>query len=270
MKVRNIVLITAGCCVIAGAVISGAAAMKLQGAHVYEDKEAVQEFTEKINKIDISSSYGDINVLPSENNSISVKYMDCEINRYNMSVENGALIINQNDEFYTKNWRENWFDRILNIDVHRHSSYTMEVMVPKNIIADVSIKADAGAASIEGGKYKNVDCELNYGGLKIHDVTAERIDVSSDCGDVELKNVIADIETECDFGEIRFDRIKGKNISFDNDYGDVKGTIVGKEEQYTINAEIDMGDKNIDNRTGGQNRLDVNVDMGDISIKFVE
>lgn len=270
MKVRNIVLITAGCCVIAGAAISGAAAMKLQGAHVYEDKEVVQEFTEKIDRIDVSSSYGDINILPSENNSISVKYVDCEINRYNIFVESGALIVKQNDEFYTKNWRENWFDRILNIDIHRHSSYTMEVRVPKNIIADVSIKASAGAAAIEGGKYKNIDCELNYGGLKIHNIIAESLDIASDCGDVELKNVTADIKTECDFGEIRFDRIKGKNIHFDNDCGDVKGTILGKEEEYTINTELDMGDKNIENRTGGQNRLDVRVDMGDVNINFVE
>ena len=38
MKIRNIVLITAGCCVIVGAIISGAAAAKMINTHVYEHK----------------------------------------------------------------------------------------------------------------------------------------------------------------------------------------------------------------------------------------
>lgn len=269
MKVRNIVLITAGCCVVAGALISGAAAMKLQGAHAYEDKEVVQEITDKVTKIDVQSDYGDINILPSENDKLTVKYVDCEINRYDICVDKGTLEI-KSAKVKLNNWRENWFDRVLNVDIHRHSSYTMEVRVPKNMLTDVDINADCGAAMIKDGKFKNINCELDYGGLKIHNVTADRVNIESDCGDVELNNVTADIKTECDFGAIRFDRIKGKNITLNNDYGDVKGTILGKEEDYTINTEVEMGDKNIQNRSGGQNSLNIEVDMGDVNVKFVD
>ncbi|MCI8520253.1 MAG: DUF4097 domain-containing protein [Clostridia bacterium] len=269
MKIRNIVLITAGCCVIVGAIISGAAAAKMINTHVYEDKPVKQEISEKINRIDIKSEYGGINILPSENDKITVEYVDCEVNRYQVDVSNGVLLVKP-VENSIRDVRENWFDRILNIDIHRHESYIMNIKIPNAILPDIDVEDNCGAVEVSDVKFKNMNCNLNYGGLKIHNVTADSINVESDCGDVEFKNVTADIRTECDFGEIRFDRIKSKNITLDNDYGDIKGTIVGKEEDYTINAEIDMGAKNIQNRTGGQNKLDASVDAGDINIKFVE
>lgn len=270
MNTRNIVLIAAGCCMIAGAVISGAAAMKLQSTHIYEDKEITQKITDKVTKIDVQSQYGDINILPADGDQITVNYVDCEINRYDINADSGTLNIKAADILSNENWRENWFDRILNVDIHRHKSYTMKIYVPKNMSPDIEVKADCGAVSIIDGKYKNVRCELDYGGLKIHNVTADSVDIESDCGDVELKEVTADISADCDLGEIRAEKIKGRNITLYNDLGDIKGTIIGREEDYTINAEIEAGDKNLQNRTGGQNKLNISVDLGDIDIKFVD
>lgn len=267
MKTRNIVLITAGCCVLAGAIISGAAAMKLQDAHKYEDKEVVKEITEKINKIDVTSEYGGIKILPSENDKIIVEYIDNGVKPYRVDVNNGILIIKPTDGVGKVG---NWLDHILNVDIHKRENYILSIKVPKDMVTDIEAENDAGEIEIADGRFKNIYCSVDYGGLKIHNVTADSINIESDCGDVELNEVTADVKAECDMGEIRFEGLKGKNITLDNDCGDIKGTILGKEEDYSIKAEIAAGNKNIENRTGGQNRLDVNVDMGDINIKFVE
>lgn len=268
MKVRNIVLITAGCCAIAGAVISGIAASMMVNTHVYEDKPVTQEITEKVNKIDITSEYGDINILPAENDKITIDYTECEINRYNINVNNGILMIKPSGGKINKGLSKTWFDRIFQFDFHRHESYTINIRVPRSMALDIAVNNDCGAVEIADGKFKNINCELDYGGLKVSNVTANSLNIESDCGDVELNAVTADIKAECDLGEIRFEGISGRNITLNNDCGDIKGTIRGKEEDYTINVEIEAGNKNITNRTGGQNRLNVSVDMGSIDIKF--
>lgn len=270
MTTRNIILIASGCCIIAGAVISGAAASRMMDKHTHEDKPVIREINEKVNTVTIDSKMGDISILPSDGDKITVEYVECESNRYDTDVNNGVLEIKSKDVLNAENRRRNWADRIFNIDFHRHSDYTVNVRIPKNILVDLNISADYGEVSAADGKFKAVECKMDFGGVELSGIQAERVTVASDLGDVELKNVQADINVECNYGEIRLDRIKGKNITIDNDCGDVKGTIAGKEQDYTINAETNMGDKNLQNRTGGQNRLDISVDLGDINIKFTD
>lgn len=266
MKVNKTLLITAGCAVFAGAVISSVAATRMINTHVKEDKTVTREITDSVTRLDISTDYGAVNIMPSDSDKITVEYTESDVIRYDVRTENGALIIKPEDVKKATAW----FDRIVNIDFHPRKRYILNVKIPVKDTPDAELENSFGAIEIKDCKFKTVSCSVDLGGLKLHNVTADDIDIESDCGDVELKNVSASIKAECDMGAIRLDRVKGKNIRLYNDCGDISGTILGKEEDYSIKSETECGKSNLQNRAGGQNSLEAKVDMGSIDIKFTD
>ena len=53
--------------------------------------------------------------------------------------------------------------------------------------------------------------------------------------------------------------------------GEVSGTIAGRQEEYQIAVDTDMGSSNLaDQMTGGPNTLEVTTNMGNIELTFEE
>lgn len=153
---------------------------------------------------------------------------------------------------------------------------------------DVSVKGDGKATSMyletDNGdihaKNAKVVCqgklqmETDKGDVHLFGyATASEISVSTDNGDVEMETgtlEAKEIRMEVDNGDIDVAVLKADKISLEADNGDVEATIFGKQADYTVTVELDLGESNIRNSVGGTKTLYVSVDLGDIEIDFAE
>ena len=72
-------------------------------------------------------------------------------------------------------------------------------------------------------------------------------------------------------GNIDLDAFASPDITLSADSGDVTGTIAGRQEEYQIAVDTDMGSSNLaDQMTGGPNTLEVTTNMGNIELAFEE
>lgn len=266
MKSKKIIFIIAGLLVLFGAIISGIA-VTLAGTYSSNDvKTQTHTVTENISKINISAEHDDICIVATDTDSIKVKYAENKIRKYDFREENGTLSLESvsRDTLGLK-----WYDYInLNINFRdRVKGITVEV--PKGFEADIvlnskhgdiqvadlkgsiSINADLGDVEIEKSAFSNLECDLDHGDIEMEEVSADSINLTNDYGDIDIE------------------KISGSNITLENNCGDIEGTILGNEADYTIYAETNLGDKNIQNRTGGKNTLDARTDVGDLFIKFI-
>ena len=72
-------------------------------------------------------------------------------------------------------------------------------------------------------------------------------------------------------GSVFLERFASPDITLISDMGEVSGTIAGRQEEYQIAVDTDMGSSNLaDQMTGGPNTLEVTTNMGNIELTFEE
>lgn len=285
MKAKKIIFIIAGLLILFGAIVSGIA-VALAGTYSSDSAQIqTHTITESISKINISADIDDIRIVTADTDSIKVTYAEDKIRKYDFSAENNTLSLKSvsGDALGLK-----WYDYVnFNINFKdRVKGITVEV--PKGLDTDITLsakygdiyvddlkgsmnaKADNGDVEIVKSEFSKLECDVDYGDIEMEKVAAESIKLTNDCGDIEIEEVSGNILASCAYGDIDIERISGNNITLENNCGDVEGTILGNEADYTINAETNLGDRNIQNRTGGKNTLNIKTDLGDISIRFVQ
>lgn len=284
MKTKKIIFIIAGLLVLFGLIIAGIA-VALAGTYSSDNTQIqTHTITESISKINISADIDDIRIVTADTDSIKVTYAEDKTRKYDFSAENNTLSLKSvSGEALGLKWYDyvsfniNFKDRVKGITVE----------VPKGLGADITLnakygdiyvadlkgsmnaKADNGDVEIVKSEFSKLECDVDYGDIDMEKVASDSIKLTNDCGDIDIEEVSGNISASCAYGDINIERISGNNITLENNCGDVEGTILGNEADYTINAETNLGDKNIQNRTGGKNTLDVRTDAGDISVKFI-
>lgn len=150
-----------------------------------------------------------------------------------------------------------------------------------------------------GDNLTALTADVDWGDIEVNGVNIEKISVTSDTGDVELDNMsvgeltakIADgdlggenlttgtVSAELDMGDCELSgKIMGA-VTAKTNYGDIDIETTQAESEYTVTAftdsgEISVNDKDVRNggseyRFGsGANVMNLNADMGDISIDF--
>ncbi|MGN0107862.1 MAG: DUF4097 family beta strand repeat-containing protein [Hominilimicola sp.] len=284
MKAKKIIFIIAGLFVLFGVIISGIA-VALLGASPY-DKGQMQTHTvtENISKINIFAEADDIRIVEADTDNIKVTYTEDKIRKYDFGTENGTLSLESvpRDTLGLK-WYDyvdfniNFKDRVKGITLEIPKGFNAEITLNSrygdiyaaDLKGSINIKADCGDVKIAKSEFSKIECNLDYGDIEMEKVSADSINLTNDCGDIEIEEVSGNISASCAYGDIGIEKISGSNITLENNCGDIEGTILGNEADYTINAETNLGDSNIQNRTGGKNTLNVRTDLGDLFIKFI-
>ncbi len=245
MKPNKTIIITAGMFVLFGLIILGIAIPKLYISSASSLKTQEYTVTENISKIEISADRSDVHIVSADTDKISLSYNTDDINQYDITASNGILYMKN---AFSKRDVLKWYDYFFSIDFNE---YDITVSIPKGLAVDIQ------AATA-------------YGEIKAFGVTGNELSVTTDYGDIEVSEC-GFISAECstDYGDIEVSRISGGNISLVTDYGDIEGTILGNETDYTIDADTNLGDNNLQSRTGGINRLSAKTDCGDISVRFI-
>lgn len=280
MKYNKIILTVAGLLILVGVVISVLAIF--MGATAPENSALqTQTADSSISKINISSSVGDVRFVSADTDKITVTYVTEKTIQYRFHADSDTLSL---EAIPTRQLGLKWYDYI---DFHFGSrSGQITVTVPRDFSADITLDSNYGDISIsdlKGSMELNADCgdvklqrcvfstlvcKLDYGDIEMEQTSADTFQITNSCGDIEAEDIAGDISASCDFGDISLERVAGKYISLENNCGDIDCVILGSELDYTIDAETHMGDKNIQNKSGGTHTLHAKTAMGDISVKF--
>ncbi len=285
MKTNRILIITAGLFILAGAVIAGIALMLTARSSEQNARMKTYEVTEKISNVNIDVNMSDIKIMPvMGTDKITLTYFTDDTNKYDISEDNGTLSVK-----YVKFNKEKakWYDYYFSFDFSRDHDVILQV--PQNFRADLLLHADYGDIEvtdmsgdsmnihtsygdldITGCKFKAMECATDYGDIDIERSQSDTFNCSTDFGSIDVTDTAGKINCGTDYGDIEFERISGASIVMDTSCGDIEGTIDGREADYTINAQTNLGDKNVQSRAGGEKRLDVKTDMGDIDIIFLK
>lgn len=285
MKTNRILIITAGLFILAGAVIAGIALMLTARSSEQNARMETYEVTKKISNVNIDVDMSDIKIMPvMGTDKITLTYFTDDTNKYDISEDNGTLSVK-----YVKFNKEKakWYDYYFSFDFGRDHDVILQV--PQNFRADLLLHADYGDIEvtdmsgdsmnihtsygdldITGCKFKAMECATDYGDIDIERSQSDTFNCSTDFGSIDVTDMVGKMTCITDYGDIELERIAGESITLDTACGDIEGTIDGREANYTINAQTNLGDKNVQSRAGGEKRLDVKTDMGDIDIIFLK
>ena len=193
---------------------------------------------ENIECIEIDALASSIEIIPSTDGMIHVSYYNSFFCKYEDSIRKGVL-------------------KIEATDVIPHISFG-------------TVTSSKVVISVPDGLDIDIDAELDVGEFLIRELTVNgKLKVESDVGEINIRECrMNKLDASSDVGTINFDRVDCKDIECESDVSAIKGTLVGKEEDYSIECKTEFGACNLSDRSGGERKLKVRTDVGTIEIKF--
>lgn len=129
---------------------------------------------------------------------------------------------------------------------------------------------------------KEINLELAYGDVEIIDLENATINIKEDCGDIKLGKV-KNLSVENDYGDVKIESILNK-FSIDSDCGDVKidsiaikedssikssyGDVkIGETNDIFIDSKVDLGEVKVaKNNRYSEVTLTIEADCGDVKV----
>ncbi|MBQ9728353.1 MAG: DUF4097 family beta strand repeat protein [Clostridia bacterium] len=149
-------------------------------------------------------------------------------------------------------------------------------VIAKNakIVAEtLRVESDNGDLELSSFTAKNVTIETDNGDVTIGNGTvSEKTSISLDNGRVAINGTLVSnrIEIDTDNGGVYATNgvLDGKNISLETDNGNIKINVAGAQSEYSVYVEKENGNSNVSSMPGGEKRLELSVDNGDIYVTF--
>lgn len=135
---------------------------------------------------------------------------------------------------------------------------------------DVSVTALSGSLGIEKVSCNNFAAEVTSGSVKVSDTTGKTASFEASSGSVKLDNVSFEdkVNISTTSGSIHFEALKSNNISAEASSGSIRGTIAGKQSEYSVISKTSSGACNLENTREGNKILDVKTTSGSINVSF--
>lgn len=135
------------------------------------------------------------------------------------------------------------------------------------------LENDMGDTDVANGSFTEGQITASSGSVGVAGSDFTALAVDNDMGDVTLVSTQVSGAASCsvNMGSIDLDAFASPDITLSADSGNVTGTIAGRQEEYQIAVDTDMGSSNLaDQMTGGPNTLEVTTNMGNIELAFEE
>ena len=135
------------------------------------------------------------------------------------------------------------------------------------------LENDMGDTDVSSGSFTEGQITARTGSVGVADSAFTALTVENDMGDVTLVSTQVSGAASCtvNMGNIDLDAFASPEITLTADSGNVEGTLAGRQEDYQITVDTDLGDSNLkDQLGGGPNLLQVITNMGDIDLQFQE
>lgn len=144
-------------------------------------------------------------------------------------------------------------------------------------ISDCNVYLDLGDMDIYGVTADVVDVQMDLGDMDIDNCDFNKLTIVSDLGDVTIQNSKIDSgDIEADLGNADVISCDFKDMKVVADLGDVDIESKSNLDEYTIDAEVDLGDLRINNskygdeyhQNGKEGTLTIDASMGDAVIAW--
>ena len=135
------------------------------------------------------------------------------------------------------------------------------------------LENDMGDTDVANGSFTQGQITASSGSVGVAGSAFTALAVDNDMGDVTLVSTQVSGAASCtvNMGSIDLDAFASPDITLSADSGNVTGTIAGRQEEYQITVDTDMGSSNLaDQMTGGPNTLEATTNMGNIELAFEE
>ena len=168
------------------------------------------------------------------------------------------------------------------------------VTLPRDRAVSLNVETDNGDIDLVGNglTVSNLVLNTDNGDVELSQISANKISVSTDNGSIEAKNLTAteaikldtengeidlegsisaaSLEVEVDVGDISHEGgvITANRVSLSTSVGEIEVTLAGAQNDYTIRVEKGLGASNVKTAQGGDKRLDIESEIGNITIRF--
>ena len=135
------------------------------------------------------------------------------------------------------------------------------------------LENNMGDTDVANGSFTEGQITASTGSVGVAGSAFTALAVDNDMGDVTLVSTQVSGAASCtvNMGSIDLDAFASPDITLSADSGNVTGTIAGRQEEYQIAVDTDMGSSNLaDQMTGGPNTLEATTNMGNIELAFEE
>jgi len=253
-------------------------AFATSGFHKAEATTSLHKNYEGVKSIEMDINYREVNVVEGEQFSISAEdIVENEIDSY---VKDGTWYIKENSKDNV-----NFFGFHVSIDeiFNWGNSHQITITIPKDFIAkNITAYINAGSLEIDELTADNCDLKVQSGQLSVN-----KLEISNQSkyhvgtGEITINHIIAkDIDLSCDVGKINVSgTITGDN-SIQNNVGEVKLTLDGKESDYSYQVSCNVGNVTIGdlryhkinnqiiNDNNAKNNIKLDCSVGNIKVKF--
>lgn len=135
------------------------------------------------------------------------------------------------------------------------------------------LENDMGDMELSSGRFTEGQITSSSGSVGVADSDFTALTVDNDMGNVNLTSTQVSGAASCtvNMGNIDLDAFASPDITLTADSGNVTGTLAGRQEDYQITVDTDMGNSTLKDQLGdGPNVLRVTTDMGNIELSFEE
>lgn len=135
------------------------------------------------------------------------------------------------------------------------------------------LENDMGDMELSSGRFTEGQITSSSGSVGVADSDFTALTVDNDMGNVNLTSTQVSGAASCtvNMGNIDLDAFTSPDITLTADSGNVTGTLAGRQEDYQITVDTDMGNSTLKDQLGdGPNILRVTTDMGNIELSFEE
>ena len=190
------------------------------------------EITENFKNINIATTEGVIEIIPSTDGKTKVVLAEKEKTLHNVFVSQETLNIEMNDE-------RKWYDHVgINWETQKVKLYipsgeydaldistdTGDIDIAKDYFFEkINIKGSTVDVVVKASVLNEAKIETSTGDINLENLTAGSIDISVTTGSVELENVkvATDLKIKVETGECELDTVTCKNLISTGSTGDI-------------------------------------------------
>lgn len=226
-----------------------------------EDRQYVTK-ADGIDTIRVGAQNKEVHFVAEDTDGITVDYRDEAGQQYEFLREGGVLTVsNQDGRLNDSLPGFTLGDAASRITLHLPADYSGEVIV----------KTTNSAIAASGfQKLDSFRCETSNAAIRMSDFSARLLAFDTGNAGISLQNVAASesLTATTRNAAISLERISSPGIYLHSENALIRGTILGDEEDYEIQAETDNGTCNLKNRSGGSKKLFVQTSNAIIDLRF--
>ncbi len=212
-----------------------------------------------INNIHIEAENKKIIVRKGVAEKATITYFDDSAQTYTVTAENGVLkLINTDKTRY-------------NFNFSNDSCTTITISVPESYKGVIYVNTSNGDINVSNVmNLSDLTCDTSNATIKLNKVQAENIIMDTSNSRINMLEVKANtLSADSSNGDITFKEITSPDMIFDTSNADIEGSILGREEDYSIHTDTSNGKCTPSSQRGGSKKLTADTSNGNIKIDFI-